>query len=171
MYEYLYAMLLEHSMHSCMVSAKTPLYKSRHKNRRIQRRYTQNGIERRRTINHQILPVQKTRVYDEIVKGIPSQASRCLHTLHEFHRGLEITNTATLQRRPHMWRHAPEYFEIVAAIPQRFTGSFGQDTNATDILVGHGARVNTRVANNLQHSRNGYPGVALEVYLHPRQHD
>ena len=115
--------------------------------------------------------VQKTRVYDEIVKGILSQASRCLHTLHEFHRGLEIINTATQERRPHMWRHAPEYFKIVAAIPQRFTGSFGQDTNAADILVGHGARVNTRVAHNLQHSRNGYPGVALEVYLHPRQHD
>ena len=46
--------------------------------------------------------VQKTRVYDEIVKGIPIQASRCLHTLHASHRGLEITNTATLQRRPHM---------------------------------------------------------------------
>ena len=115
--------------------------------------------------------VQKTRVYDEIVKGILSQASRWLHTLHEFHRGLVIINTARLQSTPHMRRHAPKYSKILAAIPQRSPSSFGQDTNATDVLVGHTARINTRFADNLEHRHHGYPGVGLEVFLHPRQHE
>ena len=114
--------------------------------------------------------VQKTRVDDEVIKVILFQASRFLHTLHEFHCGLVVVETNRFQSGLHVRRHEPEYEKVFDAVLQAFSTGSGQNTDTADTLIARRALVNTRVANNLQHGRHGYGDVFSKVFLHTTEH-
>ena len=114
--------------------------------------------------------VHKTSVYDEIVKGILFQASRFLHTRNEFLRRLVPMNTIGLQGRAHVRRHALEDLKIFDTVLVSFSSSFGQYATSTYVLVRRRTRVNTRLCEDLEHSRHGYGRIPRKVYLYSTQH-
>ena len=66
--------------------------------------------------------------------------------------------------------HALKYREIFLAIPQGFPSSLREDTSASHILVDDPLRIYSRVIEKLEHSRQRYSGVGLEVGQYTRNH-